>query len=81
MREKINEFMLENDKLTRSIDQLQVSVSGIQDVERGLKQVCKTDQVEAFVQCVTQTRILNEKIKVMLYTKATLYHFHMISFL
>jgi len=80
MREKINEFMLENDKLTRSIDQMQVSVSGIQDVERGLKQVCKTDQ-EAFVQCVTETRILNEKIKVMLCTKATLYHFHMISFL
>ena len=73
--------MLDNDKLTRSIDQLQVSVSGIQDVERGLKQVCKTDQVIDYIFSVTETRILNEKIKVMLCTKATLYHFHMISFL
>jgi len=69
MREKINDFMLENNKLIRTIDQMEISILGIQDVERGLQQVCKTDQVDTFVQCVKETKILNDNIKVLYFYK------------
>jgi len=64
---QINDFMEENDKLTRNVDKLAGNVGELEEVEKSLSKLVKSNNVDRLVKIVVETRIVNEKLKVRSY--------------
>ncbi len=56
--------MFENDRLTKNVDQLEGSVTELEDVEKELAKIAKTNNVNRLVYVVQENKKINEKMKV-----------------
>ncbi len=56
--------MHENDKLTENVDRLEGSVTELEQVEKELAQIANTNNVDRLVYVVSETKRINEKMKV-----------------
>ncbi len=56
--------MLENNKLTANVDRLDGSVTELEQVENELASIANTDNVDRLVYVVSETKRINQKMKV-----------------
>mmetsp|Transcript_16962 Transcript_16962/g.21462 ORF Transcript_16962/g.21462 Transcript_16962/m.21462 type:complete len:276 (-) Transcript_16962:228-1055(-) len=63
LRSKVNELMLENNKLTANVDRLDGSVTELEQIESELASIANTDNVDRLVYVVSETKRINQKMK------------------
>lgn len=63
LREQVNEFIVQNNVLTRNVDRLEGSVSELEQVENELANIADTNNVDRLVYVVTETKRINAKMK------------------
>lgn len=63
LRNKVNELMVQNDKLTKEINRLEGSVTELEQVEKELSLIANTENVDRLVYVVAETKRINEKMK------------------
>lgn len=64
LRMQVNEFMLENDLLKENLRRLGQNIDGLERVEENFSRLVKSNEVDRFVAIVTETRQINDKMKV-----------------
>mmetsp|Transcript_21308 Transcript_21308/g.31126 ORF Transcript_21308/g.31126 Transcript_21308/m.31126 type:complete len:264 (+) Transcript_21308:88-879(+) len=63
MRQKINEFQIENMKLTSNVSELGVHVAELEEIEDQLATLANTSNIDRLVEVVTEMRKINQQIK------------------
>lgn len=63
LRDKINDLMIENDKLKASVEELGNNVTELEHVEEELSKLVQSNNVDRLVSVVKETQIINEKMR------------------
>jgi len=66
LRSNVNEFMLQNNILTKNVNRLSKSVNELEQVESELAKLANTENVDRLIEVVTETKRINAEMKKMI---------------